>query len=106
MYRYLIRDRDAIYGAAVTRRLRALGIRQAIAPGSPWQNCFTERLIETIVASAGVRAHNSAQDHRLGGIGPRCYWRDGGPGSASGIADEVPKTTTGLPSLYSGAAFT
>src|SRR5260221_829155 len=25
--RYLIRDRDAIYGAAVTRRLRAMGIR-------------------------------------------------------------------------------
>ena len=37
--RYLIRDRDAIYGAAVTRRLRAMGIRdKPIAPGSPWQN--------------------------------------------------------------------
>jgi hypothetical protein len=31
--------RDAIYGAAVTRRLRAMGIRdKPIAPGSPWQN--------------------------------------------------------------------
>jgi transposase InsO family protein len=47
--RYLIRDRDAIYGAAVTRRLRAMGIRdKPIAPGSPWQNCFAERLIGTI----------------------------------------------------------
>ena len=37
--RYLIRDRDGIYGAAVTRRLRAMGIRdKPIAPGSPWQN--------------------------------------------------------------------
>jgi hypothetical protein len=36
--RYLIRDRDGIYGAAVTRRLRAMGIRdKPIAPGSPWQ---------------------------------------------------------------------
>jgi hypothetical protein len=36
---YLIRDRDGIYGAAVTRRLRAMGIRdKPIAPGSPWQN--------------------------------------------------------------------
>src|SRR6267142_2183716 len=35
--RYLIRDRDAIFGAAVTRRLRAMGIRdKPIAPGSPW----------------------------------------------------------------------
>jgi transposase InsO family protein len=47
--RYLIRDRDGIYGVAVTRRLRAMGIRdKPIAPGSPWQNSFAERLIGTI----------------------------------------------------------
>ena len=47
--RYLIRDRDAVYGAAVTRRLRAMGIRdKPISAGSPWQNCFAERLIGTI----------------------------------------------------------
>jgi transposase InsO family protein len=47
--RYLIRDRDGIYGAAVTRRLRAMGIRdKPISAGSPWQNCFAERLIGTI----------------------------------------------------------
>ena len=39
--RYLIRDRDRAYGAAVTRRLRAMGIRdKPIAPGSPWQNAL------------------------------------------------------------------
>jgi transposase InsO family protein len=47
--RYLIRDRDHAYGAAVTRRLRAMGIRdKPIAPGSPWQNGFAERLIGSI----------------------------------------------------------
>src|SRR4030088_32364 len=47
--RYLIRDQDGIYGAAVTRRLRARGIRdKPIAPGSPWQNAFAERLIGSI----------------------------------------------------------
>jgi transposase InsO family protein len=47
--RYLIRDRDAIYGAAVPRRLRAMSIRdKPIAPGSPWQNGVAERLIGTI----------------------------------------------------------
>jgi transposase InsO family protein len=47
--RYLIRDQDRVYGAAVTRRLRAMGIRdKPIAPGSPWQNGFAERLIGSI----------------------------------------------------------
>ena len=46
---YMIRDRDCIYGAVVTRRLRAMGIRdKPIAPASPWQNCFVERLIGSI----------------------------------------------------------
>ncbi len=34
---YLIRDRDASYGHAVTRRLAAMGIRdRPTAPRSPW----------------------------------------------------------------------
>src|SRR6516164_3357564 len=41
--RYLIRDRDTAYGAAVTRRLRAMGIRdRPITPRSPWQNGHVE----------------------------------------------------------------
>jgi transposase InsO family protein len=44
-----IRDRDRIYGAVVTRRMRAMGIRdKPIAPASPWQNGFAERLIGSI----------------------------------------------------------
>ena len=47
--RYLIRDRDGVFGAVVTRRLRAMGIRdKPIAPASPWQNAFAERLIGSI----------------------------------------------------------
>src|SRR6202047_3470753 len=47
--RHLIRDRDRVYGAAVTRRLRAMGIRaKPIAPRSPWQNGVAERLIGSI----------------------------------------------------------
>src|ERR1700730_3444650 len=39
--RYLIRDRDRIYSNVVTRRLRAMGIRdKPTAPASPWQNGF------------------------------------------------------------------
>src|ERR1700751_6071358 len=47
--RYLIRDRDRIYGSVVMRRLRAMGIRdRPITPASPWQNAFAERLIGSI----------------------------------------------------------
>jgi len=46
---YLVRDRDRVYGAAVKRRLRAMGIRdKPIAPASPLQNGFAERLIGSI----------------------------------------------------------
>jgi transposase InsO family protein len=46
---YMIRDRDRIYGSVVTRRLRAMGIRdKPTAPASPWQNGFAERLIGSI----------------------------------------------------------
>jgi transposase InsO family protein len=47
--KYLIRDRDRIYGTIVTRRLRAMGIRdKPTGPTSPWQNGFAERLIGSI----------------------------------------------------------
>ncbi|WMT76520.1 integrase core domain-containing protein [Bradyrhizobium sp. Ash2021] len=46
---YMIRDRDRIYGTIVTRRLRAMGIRdKPTAPASPWQNGVAERLIGSI----------------------------------------------------------
>jgi len=46
---HLIRDRDASYGDAVTRRLAAMGIRDhPTAPRSPWQNGQAERLIGSI----------------------------------------------------------
>ena len=47
--KYLIRDRDQIYGAVVARPLRAMGIRDKLtARASPWQNGCAERLIGSI----------------------------------------------------------
>jgi transposase InsO family protein len=47
--RYIIRDRDCVYGAFFKRRLRAMGIRdRPTAPRSPWQNGHAERLIGSI----------------------------------------------------------
>jgi len=47
--RYLLRDRDAVYGAVFSGRLRSLGRHEVtIAPRSPWQNPSVERLIGTL----------------------------------------------------------
>jgi transposase InsO family protein len=47
--RYLLRDRDAIYGKKVKRRIKSLGIDEVItAPRSPWQNPYVERVIGSI----------------------------------------------------------
>jgi Integrase core domain len=47
--RYLIRDRDQIYGERFWRQAQTLGIQEAIiAPRSPWQNAYAERVIGSI----------------------------------------------------------
>jgi putative transposase len=46
---YLLRDRDRIYSASFRQRVRHMGIEEVvIAPRSPWQNPYVERLIGTI----------------------------------------------------------
>jgi transposase InsO family protein len=47
--RYLLRDRDAIYGQSFRARVRGMGVREVLtAPQSPWQNPYAERLIGSI----------------------------------------------------------
>jgi putative transposase len=47
--RYVLRDRDAVYGVVFSIRVRCLGIQEVkIAPRSPWQNPYVERLIGTL----------------------------------------------------------
>jgi putative transposase len=47
--RYLLRDRDAVYGVVFSSRVQALGIREVkAAPRAPWQNLFVERVIGSI----------------------------------------------------------
>jgi putative transposase len=66
--RYLIRDRDASYGAAFRSRLNAMDITEVLsAPRSPWQNACVERLIGSIRRELSL---------------PKCMAR---PQSASGL---------------------
>ncbi len=47
--RYLIRDRDQVYGERFSHRALLLDIQEAvIAPRSPWQNAYAERVIGSI----------------------------------------------------------
>ncbi len=47
--RFLIRDRDGIYGDNFQRRVRGMDIEEVVTtPRSPWQNPYCERLIGSI----------------------------------------------------------
>ena len=47
--RWLLRDRDAIYGEVFQRRVAGMGIGEVVSsPSSPWQNPYAERLIRSI----------------------------------------------------------
>jgi hypothetical protein len=47
--RFLIRDRDGVYGSTFRERVKALGIAEVvIAPRSPWQTPYVERVIGTL----------------------------------------------------------
>ena len=47
--KYLLRDRDGIYGSDFVRRIRSMGTKQVVtARKSPWQNSLAERVIESI----------------------------------------------------------
>lgn len=47
--RFIIRDRDKIYGNDVVEATRNLGMEElVIAPRSPWQNGYCERMVGTI----------------------------------------------------------
>src|SRR3954447_13227589 len=47
--RYLLRDRDRIFGQEFVDQVKAMGIKQVLsAPRSPWQQAYVERVIGTI----------------------------------------------------------
>ena len=47
--RYLLRDRDRIFGHEFVEQVKAMGIKQVLsAPRSPWQRAYVERVIGTI----------------------------------------------------------
>ena len=47
--KYLLRDRDGIFGPGFSSQVKDLGMKEVLgAPRSPWQRAYVERLIGTI----------------------------------------------------------
>ena len=62
--RYLLRDRDTLYGRAFRHRVKAMGIEEVLtAPRSPWQNPYVERLIGSIRRECCDRLRIVGQRH-------------------------------------------
>ena len=60
--RYLLRDRDQIFGKDFVDQVKAMGIKQVIsAPRSPWQRAYIERLIGRFAASVWIMSLSSAK---------------------------------------------
>jgi len=63
--RYIVRDRDCVYGDVVIQRLRAMGIRdRPISLRSPWQNGYSERLIGSIRQDSLGRTYHRTRTRR------------------------------------------
>ena len=68
--RYLIRDRDKVYGERFSRQAKTLDIREAvIAPRSPWQNAYAERVIGSIRRECLDHVVVMGERHLLGILG-------------------------------------
>ena len=75
---YLVRDRDAIYGAEFVRRVEGLGVHEKlISPHSPWQNSHASYC--TSLVACGL---NAVPLTRNGHFEPLCFFGGLGPGGS------------------------
>src|SRR5271166_722881 len=66
--RYVIRDSDAMHGTEFQRRVAGMSLAEvAIAPRSPWQNCYAERFVGSLRREClnHVIALNERQVYRI-----------------------------------------
>jgi len=62
--RFLLRDRDGIYGDRFRARVRSLGLEEVpTAPRAPWQNAYVERLIGSIRRECLAHVVVLGEDH-------------------------------------------
>jgi putative transposase len=67
--KYLMRDRDSIYGVFFRNRIKNMGIKEVIsAPQSPWQNPFVERVIGSIRRKCTDHVNVLNESHLTSGL--------------------------------------
>jgi transposase InsO family protein len=93
----LIRDRNAIYGAAFDTRVDRLGIEQIrIAPRSPWKNGFAETWVGTLRRELLDHVIVLGERHLLGLVRQHvAYYNNDRPHMALG--GDAPVTRNGDP---------
>lgn len=85
MPRYLLRDRDGMFGREFRRDVEAMGIKEALStPRSPWERAFVERVIGTIrrecldhviaFSEASLYRHVKSFLAYYHGPGRTCHW--------------------------------
>src|SRR5438874_4164383 len=76
--RHLIRDRDQVYGERFSRQAKTLDIREVvIAPRSPWQNAYAERVIGSIRRECLDHVVVLGERHLLGILGKYVEYYNG-----------------------------
>jgi hypothetical protein len=60
--RYLLRDRDAVYGAVFSSRVQTLGIQEVkIAPRAPWQKAYASYCTSLVGCGADLLRRAQAE---------------------------------------------
>ena len=76
--KYLLRDRDSIYGSVFIQRVKGMGIKQKlIAPRSPWQNSHASYCTSLVAC-----VPNAVPLARNGHFEPICFLGRLGPGGS------------------------
>jgi putative transposase len=70
--RYLLRDRDRIFGCEFVEQVQAMGIKQVLStPRSPWERAYVERVIGTIRRECLDHYHRA--ERALAVSTPECF---------------------------------
>ena len=95
--RFLLRDRDSVYGEYFRSRITTMGIEEVLtSPHSPWQNPYVERLIGTIRRECLDHVIVLCEEHLRRILGEYIdYYHEARPHQSLGRNSPVPREVEG-----------